>query len=244
MIKYFFIGFLFSLSSNLFAQGSTNSSESGNFNNSATWLSSINLTGTANILDGHTITIPSNNTVFSNKIMFEGTGKLIFSNSSSVWLPASNFNNSPTTESVNNTINWKTNWKTNQAWADEYYGNYHYTPWIDSHQAWSAPYTNNGTDNLQYDLQSVRWIQGIVTQGRANYNNGQYVTSAKVELSTDNSTWIEAKNTSGSTTFLLNNNGDTKVQNRFSSVMYARYIRVTPITVIGHASMRLGILLR
>jgi hypothetical protein len=229
---------------NSFAQTSTNSSGSGNFNNSATWVSPNNLTGNANILNNHTITIPSNNTVFSNKIIFEGTGKLVFSNSSSVWLPASNFNNSPTTESVNNTINWKTNWKTNQAWADEYYGNYHYTPWIDSHQAWSAPYTNNGTDNLQYDLQSVRWIQGIVTQGRANYNNGQYVTSAKVELSTDNSTWIEAKNTSGSTTFLLNNNGDTKVQNRFSSVMYARYIRVTPITVIGHASMRLGILLR
>jgi hypothetical protein len=227
---------------NIHAQTSTSSSGSGNFNNSATWISPNNLTGNANILNNHTITIPSNNTVFSNKIIFEGTGKLVFSNSSSVWLPASNFNNSPTTESVNNAIYWKTNWKNNQAWADEFYGNNHYSPWIDSYQAWSAPVANNGTDYLQYDLQSVRWIQGIVTQGRANM--GQFVATASVLLSTDNLNWIEARNVQGNTTFTLNSDQNTKVSNRFSNVMFTRYIRVIPITVGGHASMRLGILLR
>lgn len=228
--------FLLMQVSSIVAQTSTNSASSGNYNNTASWTSPSNLTGTANILDGHTVTIPANyNQVYSNKITFSGTGKLVLAGSSSKWVPANNFNASPPTES----FSFQTNWSASSTWISEGYGAAHYTPWLDSYQAWSAASANNGTDYLQYDLKSPRWVQGIVTQGRAN--SGQWVTSAKVDVSTDNVNW-----TTAASSLTLNTDQNTKVSNNFPNVMLARYVRVTPNAngVYGHASMRLGILLR
>ena len=56
-MRYTFLFIMTLVSAKLFAQTSTNSTGSGNFNNAATWTSPKDLTGTANILDGHTITI-------------------------------------------------------------------------------------------------------------------------------------------------------------------------------------------
>jgi hypothetical protein len=61
------------------AQTTTNSTGSGNFNASATWTSPKDLTGTNNILTGHTVTIPARNNVYSNKIIFNGSAKIAFS---------------------------------------------------------------------------------------------------------------------------------------------------------------------
>lgn len=214
-------------------QTTTNSSGSGNFTNTATWTSPKDLTGTVNILDGHTITIPTSNTVYANKITFAGTGKLNLVGSTSKWLPATNVNSSPPTES----LNLQTNWSVSSVWAGDGFSAAHYSPWIDSYQGWSAGSSNNGTDYLQYDLKSPRWVQGIVTQGRANM--GQWVTSAKVDVSIDNVNWATA-----ASSLTLNSDQNTKKYNNFSNVMFARYVRVTPINVYGHASMRLGIVLR
>jgi hypothetical protein len=214
-------------------QTATNSAGSGNFTNTASWTSPKDLTGTANILTGHTITIPTSTTVYANKITFAGTGKLNLDGSTSKWVPATNFNLSPPTES----LNLQTNWSVSSAWAGDVFNGAHYTPWIDSYQGWSAGSANNGTDYLQYDLKSPRWVQGIVTQGRANM--GQWVTSAKVEVSVDNSNW-----TTAASSLTLNSDQNTKKYNNFTNVMFARYVRVTPINVYGHASMRLGIVLR
>jgi hypothetical protein len=75
----------------LFAQTSTNSASSNTFTNTGSWTSPSNLTGTANVLDGHTITIPANtNQVYSNKITFSGTGKLVLAGATSKWVPATN----------------------------------------------------------------------------------------------------------------------------------------------------------
>jgi hypothetical protein len=215
------------------AQTTTNSAGSGNFNASATWASPKDLTGTNNILTGHTITIPSGNNVYSNKIIFNGTAKLAFASATSKWIAATIFNSSPPTES----LNVQANWVTSSVWQGDAFNVGHYTPWIDSYQAWSAASTNNGTDYLLYDLQSIQWVQGIVTQGRANMD--QWVTSAKVEVSPDNTNWVTVYS---STT--LNSDKNTKVYKNFPKVMYARYIKVTPIGVNGHCSMRLGVLLR
>jgi hypothetical protein len=216
------------------AQTSANSGGSGNFNNTSTWTSPKDLTGTANILDGHTITIPANtNQVYSNKLTFTGSGKLVLSGSTSKWVPANNLNGSPPAES----FSFQTNWSVSTAWVNEGFGAAHYTPWLDSYQGWSAGSANNGSDYLQYDLLSPRWVQGIVTQGRAN--SAQWVTSAKVEVSTDNVNW-----TTAASSLTLNTDQNTKKYNNFSNVMFARYVRVIPIGVYGHASMRLGILLR
>lgn len=227
-----FISF-FMLSLFVQAQTTTNSAGSGNFNSSATWTSPKDLTGTANILNGHTVTIPTGNNVYANKITFTGTAKLVLSSTTSKWLPSTNFNSSPPSESLTTQVNWATS----SVWAGDLFNAAHYTPWIDSYQAWSAGSTNNGTDYLQYDLQSIQWVQGIVTQGRANMD--QWVTSAKVDVSPDNANWVTVYS---STT--LNSDRNTKVYKNFPKVMFARYIRVTPIGVYGHCSMRLGILLR
>jgi|UPI00047FB0CA hypothetical protein len=218
------------------AQTSTNSAGSGTYTNTSSWTSPSNLTGTNTIGDGHTITIPSNiNQVYSNKINFSGNGKLVLSGSSSKWVPATSMNATPPSES----FSFQTNWYANTAWAGDAFGVSHYTPWIDSSQGWSAGSANNGTDYLQYDLKSPRWVQGIVTQGRAN--SAQWVTSAKVETSIDNVNWAIA-----SSSLTLNTDSNTKKYTNFPNVMYGRYVRVTPNIngVYGHASMRLGVLLR
>ena len=232
-MKRLIVFFLLFQAGLLFAQSTTNSSGSGAFNNSASWTSPANLTGTATILNGHTITVPSDYTVYSSKIIFTGSAKLALTSATSKWVPSTNFNLNPPTESSS----WQTNWSVSSAWVNETFNMAHYTPWIDSSQGWSAGSQNNGTDYLQYDLKSPRWIQGIVTQGRAN--SAQWVTSAKVEVSTDNINWVTAFSSVN-----LNTDQNTKVKTNFPKVMFGRYVRVTPIGVIGHASMRLGILLR
>jgi len=232
-MKRLIVFFLLFQAGLLFAQSTTNSSGSGAFNNSASWTSPANLTGTATILNGHTITVPSDYTVYSSKIIFTGSAKLALTSATSKWVPSTNFNLNPPTESSS----WQTNWSVSSAWVNETFNMAHYTPWIDSSQGWSAGSQNNGTDYLQYDLKSPRWIQGIVTQGRAN--SAQWVTSAKVEVSTDNINWVTAFSSVN-----LNTDQNTKVKTNFPKVMFGRYVRVIPIGVIGHASMRLGILLR
>ena len=217
----------------LVAQTATNSSSSGNFNNTNSWTSPKDLTVTANILDGHIITIPANYTVYSNKITFAGTGKLLLTDGTSKWVPATSMNTSPPSES----FNLATNWSVSTSWVNDAFGVSHYTPWLDSYQGWSAASANNGTDYLQYDLKSPRWVQGIVTQGRAN--SSQWVTSAKVDVSTDNINWTNA-----ASSLSLNTDQNTKIFRNFPNIMFARYVRVTPIGVYGHASMRMGVLLR
>ena len=232
----FLFFFLFSISC-LFAQTTTNSASTGTYTNTSSWSSPANLTGTTTISDGHTITIPNNiNQVYSNKIIFSGTGKLVLEGSSSKWVPATNLNPSPPIESFNNAANWSAS----SVWVNNAYGTGYFTPWIDSNQGWSsgtAGSSNLANEFLQYDLKSPRWIQGIVSQGRVD--SQQWVTSAKVEVSTDNVNW-----TTAAANLTMNTDQNTKVYNNFPNVMFGRYVRVTPISIAYHASMRLGILLR
>lgn len=232
-MKYFFLIFSIIFTHFVKAQTSTNSSGSGNFNSTSTWTSPKDVTGTANILNGHSVTIPAYNVVYANKITFTGTGKLLFSDYTSKWIPSNRLNASPATESISNQVNWSAS----TVWAGDVFNAAHYTPWIDSGQGWSAGTANSGTDYLQYDLLSPKWIQGIVTQGRAN--GAQWVTSAKIEVSSDNINWLTVYSNQS-----LNTNSTSKVVVNFPQVMFARYVRVTPITVYLHATMRLGILLR
>ena len=224
--------FLFQLST-LEAQDATNSSGSGNFNNTNSWTSPKDLTSTANILTGHTITVPSDYTVYSNKITFTGSAKLALTSTTSKWVPATSMNPIPAMESLNQ----QSNWSTSSAWIGDAYGAGFYSPWLDSFQGWSAGSINFANEYLQYDLKSPRWIQGIVSQGRVD--SPQWITTAKVEVSTDNTNWATA-----AASLTLNTDQNSKVYNNFPNVMYARYIRIRPLSVYGHASMRLGILLR
>lgn len=232
-MKRLWIIFLLCKLTLLVGQTSTNSTGSGDFNFTGTWTSPKDLTGNANVLTGHTITIPNITTVYSNKITFNGSAKLVLTNNTSKWVAANSMNVTPTMESINNAVNWSAS----SVFNTDTYGVTHNTPWIDSGQAWSPLTPSNTADYIQYDLQSPRWVQGIVTQGRANM--AQWVTSAKVETSTDNVNWVTA-----SAGLILNADQTTKVYNNFSNVLLARYVRVSPITYSGYPSMRLGILLR
>ncbi len=232
-MKITFLLFLLLNFATVFAQTTTNSIGNGNFNNANTWTSPKDLSGIANVLNSHVITIPINNTVYTNKVTFEGSAKLLLSNSTSKWIAATIMNPNPPMESINN----QNNWSRSSVYNNDAYGVSHYTPWIDASQAWSAGTANNVTDYLQYDLQSPRWVQGIVTQGRANMD--QWVTSAKVEVSLDNSSWVTVF-----TNQSLNTDRNSKVYINFPNVMFARYVRVSPINVYSFASMRLGVLLR
>ena len=110
---------------------------------------------------------------------------------------------------------------------------YHYTPWIDSQQGWS-PNSKNLTDNIYIKLENTRFVNGIVSQGRANL--AQWVTQAKVEYSIDGTTWTLIN------TFNMNTDMNSKVYNYFSSPVYAKYIKVTPTAYSGFPSMRLGVM--
>jgi hypothetical protein len=55
----------------------------------------------------------------------------------------------------------------------------------------------------------------------------------------DNVNWSTA-----STNLTLNTDQNTKKYANFPNVMYGRYVRVSPVGVNGHASMRMGVLLR
>ena len=88
-------------------QTSTNSAGSGIFTNAGIWTSPSNLTGTANILDGHTVTIPTGNNVYANKITFTGTGKLVLSSSTSKWIPSTSLNASPPSESLSYLVSFE-----------------------------------------------------------------------------------------------------------------------------------------
>jgi hypothetical protein len=74
------------------AQTSTNSTGFGNFNSTTTWTSPKDLTGTVNILNGHTVTIPAGNNVYANKITFTGSGKIVFLDNTSKWIPSTSLN--------------------------------------------------------------------------------------------------------------------------------------------------------
>ncbi len=229
-----FLVFLFFVQvTSLYAQSSTNSSGSGIFTNFAVWTSPRDLTGTANIQTGHTISVPAGHTVYADKITFNGTGKLDLQSSTSKWVPSTNLNASPQL----NSYNFQANWSASSVWVNDAFNAAHYTPWIDSVQGWSAASAFNGTDYLQYDLRTPQWIQGIMTQGRANM--AQWVTSAKVDVSIDGINWVTA-----ASNLTLNTDQNTKVSRNFSKVMFARYVRVIPTGVYSHASMRMGVLFR
>lgn len=235
-MKRFLVFLLFIQVSNLLAQSSTNSAGSGIFTNSAVWTSPRDLTGTANIQNGHTISVPAGHTVYADKLTFSGTGKLDLQTSTSKWVPATNLNASPQL----NSYNFQANWSASSVWQGDAFNAAHFTPWIDSNQGWSASTSNanNYTDYLQYDLQSINWIQGIITQGRAN--GAQWVTKARVEVSPDGINWVVALD--NNTT--LNSDQNTKVTKLFPRVMFARYVRVYPQAAYVHCTMRLGVLFR
>jgi hypothetical protein len=116
-------------------------------------------------------------------------------------------------------------------------GTGHARSMLDSSQAWSYSNTiGTGDQWMQIDLDVNKTISGVVTQGRYNYS--QYVTSYKVEHSSDgtNWSWVDNENV-----FTGNTDANTKITNSFTTNVVARYIRIYPETYVSYPSMRAGV---
>lgn len=108
---------------------------------------------------------------------------------------------------------------------------------LDSLQAWSpSSNTSMGSHWMQIDLGANKTISGVVTQGRNGVN--QWVTSYKVEYSTNGTNWfpVDSENV-----FTGNADQNTKVTNSFTTNVSARYIRIYPLTYQTWPSMRAGV---
>ncbi len=214
-----------------------------------------NLFGGLQVNDGHTVNVASASKLNANKIILSGTGKIVFTDATSKWMPgtSNNLNNtfihSPSTNT--NPINWSVssswNYSTGSSGAgDVFYANapypgsglpLHFTPYLNSPQGWSAQVNNTSQYIiLNYDIPA--YITGIVTQGRA-YNGGQWVNTGNVDVSIDGTNWINVLTNSN-----FNTNSTDAVIVYFPNVVYAKYVRFVPQTWTNHITMRMGLIIK
>jgi F5/8 type C domain/Lectin C-type domain len=207
-----------------------------------------NLDGGIQINDGHTITLRSGHTINSNRIDLVGSGKIIFTNATTKWTPSmssstNTFIHSPSTNS--NPSFWSSSSNFNN---DGFYTNapfpttitnYHFTPWLNSPQGWSA-LTNNASQFLILNYNVPAYITGIVTQGRTT-DIAQYVSNVNVDVSIDGNTWKRVL-----TGVNLNTNVTEAVATYFPQVEYAKFVKVMPTSSgwSGHITMRMGLIVK
>jgi F5/8 type C domain/Lectin C-type domain len=212
---------------------------SGSSLSTATVSNKSNLYGGLQLNDGHTITLPTATTLNTNKMIFSGTGKIVFTDATSKWTPGTSSAANTITHSPSTNSN-PTYWSVSSSWSNDSFnggGSYpHYSPWLNSYQGWSG----GAADFNQWIILNYStpvYITGIQTQGRQN--SGQWVTTAKIETSLDKITWKTIY-----TNATMNNDQTTIVNVLFPNVEYAQYVRVTPTGFYGHPSMRMGLLIK
>ena len=113
-------------------------------------------------------------------------------------------------------------------------------------QAWCALSTGRyDTDvgHVTVDLMAAEVVAGVVTQGRTGTN--QYVRQIKVATSVDGAEFKFISHGDGQhVVFDANYDTDSKVFNKFSTEVRARFVRVHPWDFAGHPSMRVGVTLK
>lgn len=222
--------------------------------NSSTVSNYPNLFGGLQINTGNTVTLNSSTTLNTNKIIFNGTGKLVLTDNTSKWTPgtastSNTFVHSPTT---NSTPNY---WSVTSAWnystgstgaGDPFYENapypgsglaLHQTPYLNSPQGWSAQ-ANNTSQYLTLSYPVPVYMTGVVTQGRA-YSGNQWVATGNIDVSLDGTNWMNVL--SGAT---FNTNSTDAVTVLFPTVVYAKYVRFNPQTYVNHTTMRMGAIIK
>lgn len=114
-------------------------------------------------------------------------------------------------------------------WGNNVIGTGHARSALDSVQAWSSRW-NSFRHWMQLDLGASVTVSGVVTQGRANWN--QWVTRYRVAISEDGGVWQHVGDMTG------NRDRSSKVKGMFPSPRQARYIRIKPRGWHKHMSMR------
>lgn len=136
-----------------------------------------------------------------------------------------------------------TYWSVSSAWnsstgstgASDAFSAGHYTPWLNSSLGWAAQ-QNNTSQFIILNYDEPVTMNGIVTQGRAS-NGGQWVSSAHIDVSLNGSSWTRVMSNA-----TLNTNSVDDVRVLFPSPVFAKYIRVSPLTWNNHITMRLGVI--
>jgi hypothetical protein len=143
-----------------------------------------------------------------------------------------------------------TYWSISGAWDNSYgingpgdaFSIFHYTPWLNSILGWAAlalgtDLTTNQWITLNYD--EPAYIKGIVIQPRAN-NGGQWVTKVHVETSlTGAAPWTRVVS---DVSLGTNITDDARVL--FPTSVFAKSVKVIPVTWTNHITMRLGALVK
>ena len=129
-------------------------------------------------------------------------------------------------------------------WNNDPIGISHGRGRLNSIQGWS-PKTKTRNEWYQIDLSSEQRIIGIVTQGRADGYENQYIKSYKVKVSIDGNIWTDVDN---GRIFTGNNektieDPDFEVRTKFTNPINSRYVRVYPVTYNSYPTMRIGVII-
>ena len=128
-----------------------------------------------------------------------------------------------------------TYWSVSSVWVGEGFNQSHYTPWLNSGLGWAAG-SNNTSQSIILNYDEPVSMTGIVIQGRAN-NGGQWVTSAQIDVSMNGTTWTRVISNA-----TLNSNSIDDIRVNFPTAVYAKFIRIIPLTWNNHITMRLGVI--
>jgi hypothetical protein len=128
-----------------------------------------------------------------------------------------------------------TYWSVSSVWVGEGFNQSHYTPWLNSGLGWAAG-SNNTSQSIILNYDEPVSMNGIVIQGRAN-NGGQWVTSAQIDVSMNGTTWTRVISNA-----TLNSNSIDDIRVNFPTAVYAKFIRIIPLTWNNHITMRLGVI--
>ena len=114
----------------------------------------------------------------------------------------------------------------------------HYTPWLNSSLGWAAQTLDaNQFITLNYD--EPTYLNGVVIQPRANSGN-QFVTKVHVETSpTGAAPWTRVVSDIPISTTITD---DARVL--FPTSVFAKSVKVIPVTWTNHMTMRLGMLVK
>jgi len=108
---------------------------------------------------------------------------------------------------------------------------------VDTVSNWSSS-VNNPNQWLQVDLGKNAIIRAIATKGRAK-GAAQWVTSYKLEYSSDGVNWLKYSQNGGSYVFQGNSDNDSEVRHNLLQPFKARYLRFLPLTWNQHITMRI-----
>ena len=130
-----------------------------------------------------------------------------------------------------------TYWSISSSWVGDLFGTNHFTPWLNSDLGWAAGTLDaNQWITLSYD--DPAYIKGIVVQPRAA-SGGQWVTKANILTSLNGSTWTTSLS---NVNINSSNTDDNRVD--FSSPVYAKYVKLVPVTWNNHITLRMGLLVK